>query len=217
MGLLSPPRTSVRGNPRDTILIGHHPSRIVAGNEPAVSGGLGSQVITHRRPTPCSPGAPQGTGAARTTSQIAVRTAHRLRSGYDTTTTSSSASAPASRAISSCSIPTSAAGISTSSARPAPARARCSSTSSPQDLAAGAGLALLDPHGDLAEAVLAHVPRARTNDLVYINPADLERPIGFNPLSGVPEDLKPDRRRRRGRRPSGMSGRTAGDRGSITS
>jgi hypothetical protein len=29
------------------------------------------------------------------------------------------------------------------------------------------------------------------NDLVYINPADLERPIGFNPLSHVPDDLKP--------------------------
>src|SRR5712691_4261189 len=60
-----------------------------------------------------------------------------------------------------------------------------------QDLAAGEGLALLDPHGDLAEAVLAHIPRDRTNDLVYVNPADAERPIGFNPLSGVPEDLKP--------------------------
>jgi len=60
-----------------------------------------------------------------------------------------------------------------------------------QDLAAGAGLALLDPHGDLAEAVLLHVPRSRTNDLVYINPADLDRPIGFNPLARVPEDLKP--------------------------
>src|SRR5437016_14350403 len=60
-----------------------------------------------------------------------------------------------------------------------------------QDLAAGQGLALLDPHGDLAEAVLMHVPRARTNDLVYMNPADAERPIGFNPLSAVPEDLKP--------------------------
>ena len=60
-----------------------------------------------------------------------------------------------------------------------------------QDLAAGAGLALLDPHGDLAEAVLLHVPRSRANDLVYINPADLDRPIGFNPLALVPEDLKP--------------------------
>src|SRR3981081_4331085 len=60
-----------------------------------------------------------------------------------------------------------------------------------QDLAAGAGIALLDPHGDLAEDVLMHVPRDRTNDLVYVNPADAERPIGFNPLSAVPEDLKP--------------------------
>src|SRR5207302_7495138 len=60
-----------------------------------------------------------------------------------------------------------------------------------QDLAAGEGLALLDPHGDLAEAVLLHIPRDRTNDLVYLNPADAERPIGFNPLSAVPEDLKP--------------------------
>src|SRR6266851_885152 len=60
-----------------------------------------------------------------------------------------------------------------------------------RDLAAGAGPALLDPHGDLAEAVLLHVPRDRTNDLLYVNPADAGRPIGFNPLSGVPEDLKP--------------------------
>src|SRR6266508_2675488 len=60
-----------------------------------------------------------------------------------------------------------------------------------QDLAAGEGLALLDPHGDLAEAVLLHIPRDRTNDLIYLNPADAERPIGFNPLSAVPEDLKP--------------------------
>jgi DNA helicase HerA-like ATPase len=60
-----------------------------------------------------------------------------------------------------------------------------------QDLAAGQGLALLDPHGDLAEAVLLHLPRDRTNDLVYLNPADSERPIGFNPLSRVPDELKP--------------------------
>jgi hypothetical protein len=60
-----------------------------------------------------------------------------------------------------------------------------------QDLAAGEGVALLDPHGDLADAVLANVPRPRTNDLVYINPADIERPIGFNPLARVPNDLKP--------------------------
>src|ERR1700676_5457793 len=57
-----------------------------------------------------------------------------------------------------------------------------------QDLAAGVGLALLDPHGDLAEAVLIHIPKDCTNRLVYVNPADVERPIAFNPLSAVPED-----------------------------
>jgi hypothetical protein len=60
-----------------------------------------------------------------------------------------------------------------------------------QDLVAGEGLALLDPHGDLAESALAQVPKARTDDLVYINPADTEWPIGFNPLAQVPDDLKP--------------------------
>jgi len=60
-----------------------------------------------------------------------------------------------------------------------------------QDLAAGHGLALLDPHGDLAEAALAQIPRERSNDLVYINPADAERPIGLNPLAAVPDELKP--------------------------
>ena len=60
-----------------------------------------------------------------------------------------------------------------------------------QDLAAGEGLALLDPHGDLAEAVLRYLPRSRSNDLVYLNPADSAHPIGFNPLSRVPDDLKP--------------------------
>jgi len=60
-----------------------------------------------------------------------------------------------------------------------------------QDLAAGEGLALLDPHGDLAEAALHLVPRSRTHDLIYLNPSDLDRPIGFNSLAGVPDDLKP--------------------------
>ena len=60
-----------------------------------------------------------------------------------------------------------------------------------QDLAAGEGIALLDPHGDLAEAALAQIPRWRSNDLVYLDPADDARPIGFNPLARVPDYLKP--------------------------
>lgn len=60
-----------------------------------------------------------------------------------------------------------------------------------QDIATGAGLALLDPHGDLAEAALGHIEQSRANDFVYLNPADLAWPIGFNPLTCIPDDLKP--------------------------
>ena len=59
-----------------------------------------------------------------------------------------------------------------------------------QDLAAGRGVALLDPHGDLAEAALGLVPPERAHQLVYFNPADLERPIGFNALHHVNPDLR---------------------------
>ena len=60
-----------------------------------------------------------------------------------------------------------------------------------QDMASGRGCALLDPHGDLAEAALGFLPTKRGDHLVYLNPADLSRPIGFNLLGQVPEDLRP--------------------------
>ncbi|MCC0014266.1 MAG: type IV secretion system DNA-binding domain-containing protein [Rhodobiaceae bacterium] len=59
-----------------------------------------------------------------------------------------------------------------------------------QDIIAGEGVAVLDPHGDLTDAILHYIPRWRANDLVYLNPVDLSRPIGFNPLSRIPDDLK---------------------------
>ncbi len=54
-----------------------------------------------------------------------------------------------------------------------------------QDISSGDGFALLDPHGDLAEAVLRHIPTHRSHQLRYINPADIERPVGWNPFTGV--------------------------------
>jgi hypothetical protein len=53
------------------------------------------------------------------------------------------------------------------------------------DLEAGKGLALIDPHGDLAEDLLNFVPKRRIKDVIYFNPADLEYPIPFNPLEKV--------------------------------
>jgi hypothetical protein len=55
-----------------------------------------------------------------------------------------------------------------------------------QDLAAGEGFALLDPHGDLVERVVTAVPASRRDDLVHWNVPDAERPLGFNPLADVP-------------------------------
>ena len=50
------------------------------------------------------------------------------------------------------------------------------------DIAAGRGVQLLDPHGDLCNAVLETVPRSRTNDVILFDAADRSHPVGFNPL-----------------------------------
>ena len=55
-----------------------------------------------------------------------------------------------------------------------------------QHIAAGHGVALLDPHGDLAEELLDHFPSARADDLIYFDPADADFPVAFNPLARVP-------------------------------
>ena len=57
-----------------------------------------------------------------------------------------------------------------------------------QDIAKGGGVGVIDPHGDLVEELLDYIPRARTKDVVYFNPADLDYPIGFNPLERVHPD-----------------------------
>ncbi len=56
------------------------------------------------------------------------------------------------------------------------------------DMIAGHGIALVDPHGDMAEKVLDFVPADRIKDVVYFNPADLEHPLGFNILESVSPD-----------------------------
>ena len=51
-----------------------------------------------------------------------------------------------------------------------------------QDMKNRRGLAVIDPHGDMAETILRHVPRERIKDVIYFNPDDLEYPIGLNLL-----------------------------------
>jgi hypothetical protein len=43
----------------------------------------------------------------------------------------------------------------------------------------------VDPHGDSVEKVLNYVPSNRVNDVIYLNPADVDFPIAFNPLEAV--------------------------------
>ncbi|MBN1258478.1 type IV secretion system DNA-binding domain-containing protein, partial [Candidatus Peregrinibacteria bacterium] len=59
-----------------------------------------------------------------------------------------------------------------------------------QDLKEGEGACLIDPHGDLVEAVLPHVPRKRADDVIIFDPGDLGRPMGLNILEAYTPDEK---------------------------
>src|SRR5947209_7605025 len=57
-----------------------------------------------------------------------------------------------------------------------------------QHIAFGHGVGLIDPHGDLAEELLHHIPPKRADHLVYFNPGDLSFPIGLNMLANIAPD-----------------------------
>ena len=56
-----------------------------------------------------------------------------------------------------------------------------------QDIESGGGLALLDPHGDLADALLARIPEEREQDVVVLDPTDPDYLVGFNVLDAEAE------------------------------
>lgn len=60
-----------------------------------------------------------------------------------------------------------------------------------QDINSGKGVAVLDPHGDMAETILRHIPIDRIDDVIYMNPDDLAHPVGMNLLE-LPEGLTGD-------------------------
>lgn len=59
-----------------------------------------------------------------------------------------------------------------------------------EDIRAGHGIAVVDPHGDLAEKVIQFIPTNRINDVVYINPADMDHPVAFNVVEHVEPHLR---------------------------
>jgi hypothetical protein len=57
-----------------------------------------------------------------------------------------------------------------------------------QDIRKGKGVAVIDPHGDLAQKILNYIPKERLKDVIYFNPSDLEFPVGINLLE-LPKGL----------------------------
>lgn len=51
------------------------------------------------------------------------------------------------------------------------------------DIHSRRGVCLVDPHGDLSEALLELIPKHRTNDVILFDAADREHPVAFNPLT----------------------------------
>ncbi len=60
-----------------------------------------------------------------------------------------------------------------------------------QDIEAGRGCALIDPHGDLVERIAATIPAHRAADAIYFNVPDPAQPFGYNPLLHVSAGLRP--------------------------
>jgi len=56
-----------------------------------------------------------------------------------------------------------------------------------QDMELRNGVAVLDPHGDLVETILQHIPAHRMKDVVLLDPSDSEFPVGFNILQAHSE------------------------------
>ncbi len=52
-----------------------------------------------------------------------------------------------------------------------------------QGIERGEGMAVLDPHGDLVDRIIGHIPEHRVKDVVLLDASDEEFPIGFNILS----------------------------------
>lgn len=59
-----------------------------------------------------------------------------------------------------------------------------------QDIRAGHGVCVIDPHGDLVEDILKYIPPERAEDVIYFDPGDVDRPMGLNLLEANTEDQK---------------------------
>lgn len=59
------------------------------------------------------------------------------------------------------------------------------------DLAAGHGVIVVDPKGDMT-SVLGRIPPHRARDVILLDPSDEQQPVGFNLLAGTADELAAD-------------------------
>lgn len=52
------------------------------------------------------------------------------------------------------------------------------------------GFALIDPHGDLVDSVLASIPENRRDDVIYFDVPNREATLSFNPLGNIPPEKR---------------------------
>ena len=57
-----------------------------------------------------------------------------------------------------------------------------------QDILAGHGLAVIDPHGEMVDSILGKIPQERMDDVILFDFLDRERPLGFNLLQWQTEE-----------------------------
>ncbi len=58
------------------------------------------------------------------------------------------------------------------------------------DIKSGAGLCAIDPKDNLIDDIIPHIPQHRWKDVILLDATDRERPLGFNPLSGIPAERR---------------------------
>jgi len=59
-----------------------------------------------------------------------------------------------------------------------------------QDIEAGRGIGIIDPHGEFAQKMLKYIPKERIDDVIYFDPSDIEHPIAFNVMEKVDPSLR---------------------------
>jgi len=59
-----------------------------------------------------------------------------------------------------------------------------------QDIDNGEGVCVIDPHGELIEKVLENIPKERAEDVIVFDPANVDRPLGFNLFEAHSEQQK---------------------------